>query len=85
MEQHSTPRNQVRIYRAYNRVVCVLIPCVLFSVLKRWIEGNFADFDESLITELFLFLEHLRKDSTYHLADKLEHALMNKVRLLNSF
>jgi hypothetical protein len=51
----------------------------VINVLKRWIEGNFADFDEGLITELFLFLEHLRKDTTYHLADKLEHALMNKI------
>jgi hypothetical protein len=50
-----------------------------FSVLRRWLDIAFLDFDDKVIADVFEFVDEMRRDRNYHLAEIIDNVLLSKV------
>jgi len=49
------------------------------NVLKRWLDMSFLDFNDKLIAEVFEFVDEMRRDRNYHLAEIIDNVLISKL------
>jgi hypothetical protein len=50
-------------------------------VLRRWLDVSFLDFNDKLITDVFEFVEEMRRDNNHHLAEIIDNVLLSKARI----